>query len=243
MKRIFLFPTEEEAARFRKAAPEARIVISGVGPAETAVATAKALNEGCKHLILAGIAGTYDPSLEAGAVVAVSEERIAGLPEAYAKSYGGATVPKGLKAVKGNTVAQCGAAAEGAQIENMEGAVFFALCSAAGVRFSEIRSVSNLVGAPRSEWNVGTALDNLTLILTDTFIKKRFMNKSKFIIYTAMAVILIAAIALIVSKWKLWFTEIMTWVLVIAVSFFAGWLIGRFGGRKKKKEIAQNGKQ
>lgn len=234
MKTLFLFPTEAEAAMFRSAAPEAEVRISGAGAAETAVAVAKALKDGYKRLIMAGIAGTYDEALEAGAVVAVAEERMAGLPEAYAKSYTAAELPKGLPAVTANTVSRCGADADGAQIENMEGAVFFAMCAAAGVRFAEIRSISNKVGAPRNEWHTDTAIENLTRILIDKYINKGFMSKNKLILYIAIAVILIAAIALIVSKWKLWFTEVMTWVLVIAVSFLAGWLIGRFGGKKKK---------
>lgn len=238
-KKIFLFPTEAEAEKFVLSAPEAEVRISGVGAAETAVATAGALRDGYKFLILAGIAGTYDESLEAGAAVAVSEERMAGLPAAYARSYAASYVPKGLEAVVSNTVSQCGAAADGARIENMEGAVFFAMCAAAGVKFCEVRTVSNLVGAPRDEWQTDTAVENLALVLTKTFIKSNAMNRTKVILYIAIAVILIAAIALIVSKWKLWFTEVMTWVLVIAVSFFAGWLIGRFGGRKKREADAK----
>lgn len=233
MKRVYLFPTETEASGFRKAMPDAEVRISGVGAAQTAVATSKALRDGYTDLILAGIAGTYDPMLELGSTVAVSEERPAGLPATYSKSYTANYLPKGLTAVVSNTVERCGAEAAGARIENMEGAVFFALCEDAGVRYCEIRSISNLVGAPREEWNVDAAVENLTRILVKSISKEKFMNKTKIILYAALAVIIVALAALVVFKWDVWFRTAATWILIILVSFCAGWLTGRFGGRKK----------
>ncbi|MCH5329709.1 MAG: hypothetical protein J1E04_02000, partial [Alistipes sp.] len=161
-------------------------------------------------------------------------ERSASLPESYAKSYTAGFVPKGLKAVISNTADHCGAKPEGAHIENMEGAVFFALCEAAGVRFCEIRSISNRAGAARDEWQTETATENLARILSETFVKRGIMNKTKIILWIAAAVILIALLALAVTKWNEWFVRIMTWVIVIAVSFCAGWLTGRFAGGKKR---------
>lgn len=239
MKRLFLFPTEMEAERFRQAVPDAEVRISGVGVAETAVATSKALRDGYKDIVLAGIAGTYDDALEAGATVVVSEERAAGLPDTYAKSYTAKWLPKGFPTVTSNTVARCGAEPQGAQIENMEGAVFFAMCEDAGVRYCEIRSVSNRVGAPRDEWQTDTALENLTRNLVKIISKEKFMNKTKIILYASLAVIVIALAALIVYKWDVWFRTAATWVLIIAVSFLAGWLLGRFGGKKKSTEKPQ----
>ena len=231
---MFLFPTEMEAEPFRQLAPDAEVRISGVGAADTAVATAKALREGYRHIVLAGIAGSYDATLEAGAVVAVSEERMAGLPDEYARPYRSSRLPKELPAVISNTVSACGARPDGARIENMEGAVFMALCDEAGVRCQEIRAVSNLVGAPREEWNILTATENLARCLNDTFLKRSFMERNKIILWIALTVIVIAAILLVVSKGQLLLREIMTWIIVIMVSFLAGWLIGRFGGRRRK---------
>lgn len=236
MKRAYLFPTEMEAERFRQAKPDAEVRISGVGAAATAVATSKALRDGYDDLVLAGIAGTYDETLELGAVVAVSEEHSAGLPATYSASYAAGYVPKGLEAVVSNTVERCGAEAQGARIENMEGAVFFALCEDAGVRYCEIRSISNTVGAPRDEWQTDTALENLTRILIKSISREKFMNKTKIIMYVALAVIVVALAALVVYKWDVWFRTAATWALIIAVSFGAGWLVGRFAGGKKKKE-------
>lgn len=234
MKKVFLFPTETEAERFRKAAPEAEVRISGVGMAETAVATANALREGYRCLILAGIAGTYDPTLEAGTTVVVREERQAGLPERYARSYTNDKLPKGLPSVVSNTVSSCGAEAHGAQIENMEGAVFFALCADAGVRFCEVRSVSNMVGAAKDEWQTDTALDNLTQVLVKSFVKDGFMDKAKVVLYCVAALIVFGLVALVVVKWEEWFRTAAIWVLIILAAFFMGWLCSRFARRRKK---------
>lgn len=173
MKRLFLFPTGSEAEPFRRLAPEAEIRISGVGAAETAVAVARALREGYDDMVLAGIAGTYDDRLEIGSTVAVCEERASGLPAAFAKSYPAVTLPQGMRAVVSNTVACCGAQPDGAQIENMEGSVFFAMCRDAGIRFSEVRAISNRVGEPREKWRITEAVDSLAGILKEKFMHEK----------------------------------------------------------------------
>lgn len=234
-RRLFLFPTEEEAAPFRAAAPNAEVRITGVGAAAVAAAVARALREGRKRLVLAGIAGTYDDTVETGDTFAVCEERMPGLPERYRRSWTSET-PKGLPSAVSNTVQRCGAEADGALLENMEGAVFFAMCEDAGVSFCEIRSVSNRVGDPLERWEADVAAESLAKTLTETFIKRRIMNKTKIIIWTAAAVIVIALVALLITQWRYLFAKAMTWVLVAAVSFLAGWLTGRFGGRKNRKE-------
>lgn len=240
MKRVFLFPTEHEAEKFRAAAPDAEVRISGVGASETAAATAKALRDGYKHLVLAGIAGTYDDTVEAGATFAVSEERMAGLPDDFARFYTASATPRGIPTAVSNTVSHTGAEPRGAQLENMEGAVFFAMCQDAGVRYCEIRSVSNRVGAPREQWLTDTAIENLTRTLVKTFIKKGFMNKTKLILYVAVAVIIIAAVILLLNNLEFFMSKVLTWIIVILVSFLAGWLIGRFGGKKKKSLPEKN---
>lgn len=235
MKRVFLFPTEAEAEPFRRLAPQAEVRITGVGAAETAASVARALREGYRWLVLAGIAGTYDDMLECGAVVAVGEERMSGLPADYARSYHPSFTPRGLREVSSNTVSACGAAPQGAQIENMEGAVFMAVCADAGVRFCEVRAVSNMVGAPREEWQAGTAAENLATVLEKTFIKRSIMNKTKIILWCALAVIVIAVAALLLTRWENAVSNIVTWVVIVGVSFLAGWLIGRFAGKKQSK--------
>ncbi len=157
-----LFPTEMEAAPFRQQRPDAEVVICGVGMAQTAACVARLLSEGERSLWLAGIAGAYSAELAKGSVVAVAEERVAGLPAQFARSYRATSLPEGLPMAISNTVATCGAVAAGADIENMEGAAVFALCEEFGAECVEIRAISNYVGEPRSEWDIPTALENLT---------------------------------------------------------------------------------
>lgn len=235
-KRVFLFPTEVEASPFRRLAPKAEVMISGVGAAATAASVARALREGYESLVLAGIAGTYDDSLECGSVVAVSEEYMAGLPAVYAQSYRPSYIPKGLQAVTSNTVASCGAKADGARIENMEGGVFMSVCSDAGVEFCEVRAVSNMVGARREEWQTDTAVENLAMVLEKTFLKCSFMNKTKIILWSALGVIAFVAVVLLLTRWRIWLSQVLAWIIVIAVSFLAGWLIGRYGGKRGGKK-------
>ena len=224
-----------EAERFRRMVPEADVRISGVGVSETAVAVAKALRDGYSDLVLAGIAGSYDDAVAVGSTVAVREERPAGLPSDFSKNYSAVSIPKDMQAVVSNTVARSGAAAAGAQIENMEGAVFFAMCTDAGVRFCEVRSISNKVGEPRSEWQTDAALDALTRTLVEKFANKSFMDKNKVIIWTVVVLLVAALVGLIVWKWDEWFREPFMWAGVIILSFLTGWLVGRFLPRKSSK--------
>ncbi|MBQ3026966.1 MAG: hypothetical protein IJD27_05505, partial [Alistipes sp.] len=59
-------------------------------------------------------------------------------------------------------VSHCGMDADGAEVENMEGAALFALAEAEGVRCGEIRAISNYVDEERNEWNIDLALERLT---------------------------------------------------------------------------------
>ncbi len=158
---IILFPTELEAAPFRALCPDAEVVICGVGMAQTAACVARLLAEGHRSFLLAGIAGAYGDTHAKGEVVAVTEERVAGVPAKFDRNYKATFHPEGLRAVRSNTVAVSGAEACGAEVENMEGAVLFALCEEFGAECAEIRAISNRVGEPRDRWEMSSALDNL----------------------------------------------------------------------------------
>lgn len=158
---ILLFPTELEAAPFRALCPEAEVVICGVGMAQTAACVARLLAEGHRSFLLAGIAGAYGDAPAKGEVVAVAEERVAGMPQQFDRAYKTSILPDGLRVVRSNTVSACGAEACGADVENMEGAALFALCEEFGAECCEVRAISNRVGEPREEWDVPTALENL----------------------------------------------------------------------------------
>ena len=159
---ILLFPTELEAARLRELRPDLDIRICGIGAVETAAEVARILRTERKPLLLCGIAGAYDRSLKKGDVVTVTEERFAYLSTGYNRSYLATMVVEDLPMVRSNTVSHCSMAADGAEIENMEGAALFAMAQAEEVRCGEIRAISNYVGEERSAWDIPLALERLT---------------------------------------------------------------------------------
>lgn len=274
MKRIFIFPTIAEAKAFILTEPRDPVFVAGVGMAEIAAATIRAVKAKKPQLaVLAGIAGAYGSTLRRGEVVEVVTERVAGLPERFAREYettgpdlglplaGGVTVNRsgeGLQegAQEGAQEAPAGATTEQAQqpvgagadservlqpvgtgtgaeqtpapvtpgfiptegaadlataggvgsagqaegwsaegwsadelsakgqsacldpsaaeetlpeVENMEGAAFFAVCEALGVACCQVRAISNYVGEPFEKWAVDEAVENLTAKLTQIF--------------------------------------------------------------------------
>lgn len=167
MRIAYLFPTVEEAKGFLLENPKALTFVTGVGMAAVAATVVRAAKAKKPHLmILCGVAGAYDRSLMKGEVVEVTEERVAELPERYRESYCLEPLTE-LRTVVSNTVNRCGAEAEGAQIEQMEGAAFFAVCEALDIEAAEIRAISNYVGESRDEWAFDEAVENLTRILTE----------------------------------------------------------------------------
>jgi nucleoside phosphorylase len=163
---IYLFPTELEAAKFREQVPEAEVVISGVGEAAIAATLARVVP---KHrhdvcYILAGIAGAYGDAVAVGEVVEVLSERCAELPTRFIEEY--RNVPRTtLLGVRSNTVSRGDRELQGAEIENMEGAAFFAMAEAMGLRVMQIRAISNRVGEAFERWCINEALEALAVAL------------------------------------------------------------------------------
>ena len=109
MKRIFIFPTIEEAKAFILTQPRDPVFVAGVGAAEIAAATIRAVKARKPQLVvLAGIAGAYDRSLQRSEVVEVVSERIAGIPERYASEYETSGPDLGLPLAAGVTVNRSG---------------------------------------------------------------------------------------------------------------------------------------
>ena len=178
MKRIFIFPTIEEAKAFILTEPRDPVFVGGVGMAEIAAATLRAVKAKKPQLVvLAGIAGACDRTLRRGEVVEVVCERIAGIPERYAREYETSGPDLGLPLAAGDgTQRQTPEGnpentSEGylPEVENMEGAAFFAVCDALGVACCQIRAVSNYVGEPFGQWAVEEAVGNLTEKLNQIF--------------------------------------------------------------------------
>lgn len=167
MNPIFLFPTELEARTFCDLCPEAEVVISGVGMAETAATLARISVSKSLHgrvVILAGIAGCYEQRCEVGEVVEVISEVVSELPERFCKEYH-VEMFTNLRGVFSNTVSRCNTDICGADVENMEGAVLFAMARELGFRAVEIRAVSNVVGDEFAKWNIELATKNLAKTL------------------------------------------------------------------------------
>lgn len=185
MKRIFIFPTIEEAKAFILTEPRDPVFVGGVGMAEIAAATLRAVKaKKPQMVVLAGIAGAYGPTLQRGEVVEVVTERIAGIPERYAREYETSGPDLGLPLAAGVTVSRSGEGTTASEenestenmpkerlpeVENMEGAAFFAVCEALGIACCQIRAVSNYVGEPFGQWAVEEAVGNLTEKLNQIF--------------------------------------------------------------------------
>lgn len=163
MRKVYLFPTECEAAPFRALVPDAEIVISGVGMAMTAATVARIAAEH-EHrdmlLVLAGIAGAYG-DIAVGSVVEVVSECCVELPERFREHHRATFCTKLLPTATSNTVHSASALAEGAEVENMEGAALYAVAESLGLTATEIRAISNRVGDHRSLWRIDEATQAL----------------------------------------------------------------------------------
>ena len=161
--KVYLFPTELEAALFCEQVPEAQMVISGVGEAATAATLARIVPKYGHDVcyVLAGIAGAYGDRVAVGEVVEVVSERCAELPERFIVEYG-VESRTCLRGVKSNTVSKGDSTLCGADIENMEGAALFAMAEVMGLCVMQIRAISNRVGEEFERWHINEALEALT---------------------------------------------------------------------------------
>jgi futalosine hydrolase len=148
-------------------------------------------------MLLAGIAGSYSDSFQAGDLLVVETEKFADIGYMYNGQFVPLTNSKtwkdyrrgvlineyqvlrhetGLKNVSANTVNLNNANLKGmpdADIENMEGAGFFLLAKEVNIPYLEIRSVSNPVTERnKKKWETNLALGKLTWFL-NTYLKRR----------------------------------------------------------------------
>lgn len=180
-----MFPTWTEAKPFmERFGTDYLVVQAGIGPVECAARTAALIS---RHhpamIILAGIAGAYSGcGIGKGYTVLVSRENMPGLGSVHdgtfkplPKSTGAVSdnhydcptpLPAIFPHVVSNSLETPGAGYFNhhlceAQIENMEGAAFFAVCSSLGVPCIEIRTISNIVGEPVRDWIITEAVETL----------------------------------------------------------------------------------
>ncbi|MCD8073160.1 MAG: hypothetical protein LUE10_08375 [Alistipes sp.] len=174
-----LAPTQREAAAVTAAAEGhgAGVVISGMGAAQTA-ATLTALHSAGRlggPVILAGIGGAYPGGgLRPGDCAAALSETMASLGAVrdgkfvplYQKRYccPWAENIKSVSRAHFSTVDCVNGHMSGEEsfaVENMEGASFYAVMSALGLPFLEVRAVSNFTTDSRDQWQIPLALGTL----------------------------------------------------------------------------------
>ena len=185
MKIVVLFPTASEAEFFHREGVE--VAFCGVGIAAAAYMTTKVILE--KHpdvLIMGGIAGVYPhSSLKVGDTVLVGTEHLADLGFFYEDGFRPFSAMNfdmnfelvhrvdcpwlkpdmPLHVAVSNTMNSAMAPyvrTEGVDVESMEGAPFFYVCQKEGVRFFEVRSVSNVVDLGHGEWDYRSSIRNMT---------------------------------------------------------------------------------
>jgi len=61
-------------------------------------------------------------------------------------------------------------------------------------------------------------------------------NKTKWIIGTALALIALLLIVIFSKNIWNWFENVLIDVLIYLIVFVAGWLVGRFAGRKTRQQ-------
>lgn len=176
--------------------PNVDVLVSGVGPVESACAVAAATAAKRYDLVVdAGIAGAIADSAAIGDGVAVVDDRLEltledgrslALPsgssiEDHAESdprWIAALQSLGFAALRGVTVCRVTStdatakrlAEAGFQIETMEGFAVLRACNRSGVPAIQIRGISNRVGErERSGWNFQAGLDGLACIATALF--------------------------------------------------------------------------
>lgn len=185
MKIVVVFPTRTEAKLFEHA--HVSVEICGVGLSAAAYNTTKII---AKHrpdwLIMAGIAGVYPHSrFTVGDVVLVASECESDLgfftPEGFAH-LADMGLAMDFTAVKewycphlpikpllplANSNSMNAAMAPfvnttAVDIENMEGAAFFQVCTLEGQKFLQLRSISNQVKIGGDEWDMEGSVRALT---------------------------------------------------------------------------------
>lgn len=185
MKIVVIFPTFSEAKYFKR--EDVVVKFSGVGITSSAYTTTKIIyDERPDVMIMAGIAGVYRGShLKIGDCVLVSKEHEADLGFFYDDGFRHISdmdlvmkfniissldcpyikedMP--LPVAVSNTM-NCAMASfvktDGVDVESMEGSPFFYVCLKEGVRFFEVRAISNIVDPSHDEWDYESSIKNMS---------------------------------------------------------------------------------
>lgn len=185
MKIALIFPTVTEAKYFKREG--VNISFCGVGVIPAAYNTLKTIHSVQPDVvIMAGIAGVYpDSNLKIGDCVLISKERIADLGFFYEDGFREFESMKfdmsfeftqeidcpyikedmPLKTATSNSMNSAMSPyvkTKGVDTENMEGAAFFFVCKNEGVKFFEVRSISNVVDPKHEDWDYDGSIKNMS---------------------------------------------------------------------------------
>ncbi|MFI3321313.1 MAG: hypothetical protein R3Y50_02170 [Rikenellaceae bacterium] len=184
MKITVIFPTITESKYFKR--EDVELTFCGVGLIASAFGTYKAILETQPDIIImGGIAGVYKGvDLEIGDAVIVEREFVADLGLFNSKGFchiaddsldmsfkvmeyidcPHISMQNMFKTAVSNSM-NCGLApfvkTEGVAVENMEGASFFYVAKELGVKFLELRTISNVVDVSHEDWDYETSIKNL----------------------------------------------------------------------------------
>ena len=177
---------------FFKPQPHVEMLVTGIGPVESAAAVSRALAQSTYDLVIsAGIAGAFDGAAEIGEGVVVADEFLQldletnaplSLPEGLRVIDRAGSdlvlvdrlVELGFRSVRGVTVTRVTAtdgtastlAALGVGVETMEGFAVLRAAEIAGVPAVEVRGISNIVcDRARSRWDFAAGVRGAETIL------------------------------------------------------------------------------
>ncbi|MEG1371506.1 MAG: hypothetical protein RSD75_04100 [Mucinivorans sp.] len=147
-------------------------LVSGIGPVASAIAVGRAMKDFAPNLVLGvGIAGAIDHSLAIGQAVIVARDYVADLGAFRGDKFEKFDSPvveypyivDGFQSVTARTVSSACAPFidDQSQIETMEGAALMLAAKTIGVRFMQLRTISNYVDSPRSAWQIERAIELL----------------------------------------------------------------------------------
>lgn len=154
-------------------------IITGMGMTATAAALSREIFDNRPDLIIdVGICGAINHDIPIGSVVQVETDVVA----PFGVMREGAFVPfinetynaknnlmlPYIQASAATVSLACGELPDDYDVESMEGAAVFALCEAHDIDSLQIRTVSNYMGTPRSEWRIELALEELGKAIRDT---------------------------------------------------------------------------
>lgn len=185
MKICVLLPTESEGQFLER--DDIDIRYCGVGLTASAYGTLKAIQaSGADVIIMGGIAGVYPGrGYSIGETLLVESEAEADLGFFYEDGFRHLAdinldmefkvrhteicpyikddMPLGrVRSITTNAAMSPYADTSLGDIENMEGSAFFHVCLGEGIRFFEVRSISNEVDLGRSDWDYVGSIKNLT---------------------------------------------------------------------------------